>query len=182
MTMKWNRFRYERSLFDRWQAAVGDVTTSCNTQKVLQACSEYPCVAARAVAFSLHSDNVKRRFSHHLDAFISSEASRGRSRLMLIAVVAAVLPLLGLLGTVTGMIQTFGAIGSGSGANPQLLAGGITQALLTTEAGLLTALPIVLGHAYLRGRMRKELETAAVAARHMRRLRDAEIREGADHV
>ncbi|MBN2375469.1 MAG: MotA/TolQ/ExbB proton channel family protein [Sedimentisphaerales bacterium] len=68
---------------------------------------------------------------------------------------AAALPLLGLLGTVLGMLVTFKVIqGYGSG-QPRLLAGGIRQALLTTQAGLWAALPVLFFHQLVSSRCRR---------------------------
>jgi len=68
--------------------------------------------------------------------------------------IAAVSPLLGLLGTVSGMIRTFSALTSSSAAgDPAALAGGISEALITTAAGLMVAIPALIGHRYLRGRV-----------------------------
>jgi biopolymer transport protein ExbB len=67
--------------------------------------------------------------------------------------IAAVSPLLGLLGTVLGMIQMFSALTAGGVGNPAALAGGIGQALITTAAGLMVAIPALIGHRYLRGRV-----------------------------
>jgi biopolymer transport protein ExbB len=69
-----------------------------------------------------------------------------------IAILAAVAPLLGLLGTVTGIIQTFGVIRAFGNANPNLMAGGISEALITTVAGLSIAIPLIIAHSLLRGR------------------------------
>jgi biopolymer transport protein ExbB len=69
-----------------------------------------------------------------------------------IAILAAIAPLLGLLGTVTGIIQTFGVIRAFGNANPSLMAGGISEALITTAAGLIIAIPILVVHSLLRGR------------------------------
>ncbi len=69
-----------------------------------------------------------------------------------IAVLAAVAPLLGLLGTVTGIIRTFTVIKSFGNANPGLMAGGISEALTTTAAGLIVAIPLLLAHSLLKGR------------------------------
>lgn len=71
---------------------------------------------------------------------------RGLSWLGLIATIA---PLLGLTGTVTGMIKAFMVIAESSSVNPSMLAGGIWEALITTAAGLLVAIPIHIGHHYL---------------------------------
>ncbi|MEE2788550.1 MAG: MotA/TolQ/ExbB proton channel family protein [Myxococcota bacterium] len=61
-----------------------------------------------------------------------------------IIVIAAVAPLLGLLGTVTGMISTFDVITEFGTGNPKLLSGGISEALVTTELGLIVAIPMLL--------------------------------------
>jgi biopolymer transport protein ExbB len=71
---------------------------------------------------------------------------KGLSWLGLIATIA---PLLGLTGTVTGMIKAFMVIAESSSVNPSMLAGGIWEALITTAAGLLVAIPIHIGHHYL---------------------------------
>lgn len=67
-------------------------------------------------------------------------------RLPTLAVLAAVAPLLGLLGTVSGMIQLFDVITLYGTSNPAILAGGISIALITTQAGLALAIPIMLTH------------------------------------
>ena len=67
--------------------------------------------------------------------------------------IAAISPLLGLLGTVSGMISTFTAITSQGAGNPTVLAGGISVALITTAAGLTVAIPSLIAYRYLRGRV-----------------------------
>jgi biopolymer transport protein ExbB len=67
-------------------------------------------------------------------------------RLNVIAVIATLLPMLGLLGTVVGMIAAFDVIALHGTGNPNLMASGISQALITTEAGLLTSIPILYLH------------------------------------
>ncbi len=67
--------------------------------------------------------------------------------------IAAVSPLLGLLGTVFGMIQMFGALKVAGAGDPAELAGGIGQALVTTAAGLLVAIPALYFYRYFRGRV-----------------------------
>ncbi|MBC7982595.1 MAG: MotA/TolQ/ExbB proton channel family protein [Candidatus Obscuribacterales bacterium] len=67
--------------------------------------------------------------------------------------IAAIGPLLGLLGTVSGMIRTFNDITTEGVGNPQVLAGGISEALICTAAGLLVAIPATIGYRYLRGRV-----------------------------
>lgn len=67
--------------------------------------------------------------------------------------IAAVAPLLGLLGTVVGMIQVFGVIVQAGVGNPGVLAGGISKALITTAAGLSVAIPALMFHRYFNGRV-----------------------------
>jgi biopolymer transport protein ExbB len=73
--------------------------------------------------------------------------------LELLGVIASVSPLLGLLGTVSGMIEAFSAVAQAGMGNPGLLAGGIGQALLTTAAGLVVAIPAMVIHRLLMNRV-----------------------------
>lgn len=70
-----------------------------------------------------------------------------------IKMLGAIAPLLGLLGTVFGMIATFETIEAFGNTNPALMAGGISEALLTTQAGLLTAFPLMFMHTVLKNRL-----------------------------
>jgi biopolymer transport protein ExbB len=94
-----------------------------------------------------------------------------RRSLAVIAVLAAVAPLLGLLGTVTGMIETFDVIAIFGTGNARAMAGGISVALVTTQSGLLVAIPgLVLAAVLARRARRLEMrldEAAAVLARHV---------------
>ena len=67
--------------------------------------------------------------------------------------IASITPLLGLLGTVIGMIKVFTAITSSGVGNPAVLAGGISEALITTAAGLSVAIPALIFHRYLSGKV-----------------------------
>ena len=75
--------------------------------------------------------------------------------LMFLKIIAVVAPLLGLLGTVTGMIKTFQIITLYGTGDPTLMAGGISQALVTTVQGLSVAIPTVLLHTLVTGRSKK---------------------------
>jgi len=67
--------------------------------------------------------------------------------------IAAITPLLGLLGTVIGMVKVFSAITVAGVGNPSVLAGGISEALITTAAGLSVAIPSLIAYRYLRGQV-----------------------------
>ncbi|TVP87380.1 MAG: MotA/TolQ/ExbB proton channel family protein [Pseudomonadaceae bacterium] len=90
----------------------------------------------------------------------------------LIKLLAAVAPLLGLLGTVTGMIATFQAITLFGTGDPQLMAGGISQALVTTVLGLIAAIPLLFMHALVAARSKSlvqllEQQSAGLIALHL---------------
>lgn len=89
----------------------------------------------------------------------------------LIKVFAAIAPLMGLLGTVVGMIATFQAITLFGTGDPKLMAGGISQALVTTVLGLVAAIPLVLLHSIVAAKSRTlveilEEQSAGLIARH----------------
>ena len=84
-----------------------------------------------------------------LDQAVLEEADRLDRFMWLVRVVSVVTPLMGLLGTVTGMIQTFQAITLFGAGDPKMMAGGISQALVTTMLGLWMAAPLVLLYAFL---------------------------------
>jgi biopolymer transport protein ExbB len=92
------------------------------------------------------------------------ESSALRRGLPAVLVLAGVCPLLGLLGTVTGMIDMFGTISTQGAGGARAVSGGISEALVTTQAGMLAAIPLLLLHALLaRAAERREelLEEAA---------------------
>ena len=91
--------------------------------------------------------------------------------LLFIKVVSVVAPLAGLLGTVTGMIKTFQVITLYGAGDPKLMAGGISQALMTTVLGLVVAIPMVLIHTLVSGQSRKIVnilnsQSAGIIATH----------------
>ena len=67
--------------------------------------------------------------------------------------IAAITPLLGLLGTVVGMIKVFAVIRTEGVGNPEILAGGISEALITTATGLVIAIPSLIFYRFFRGRI-----------------------------
>ena len=91
--------------------------------------------------------------------------------LPVIKTMVALCPLLGLLGTVTGMINTFQAITLYGAGDPQIMAGGISQALVTTVLGLLVAIPLTLLYTLVSSRAKRiihvlEEQAAGIVALH----------------
>jgi biopolymer transport protein ExbB len=115
-------------------------------------------------------ENIERR----LDESILKELPALEWGLPVIKLLAAVAPLLGLLGTVVGMILTFQAISLFGSGDPKLMAGGISQALVTTVLGLVTAIPLLLLHSLAQGMSRRVEQTldeqsAALVAERLER-------------
>jgi len=101
-----------------------------------------------------------------LQESILRELPRLERGLSTLAIFGAVAPLLGLLGTVTGMIDTFRVITLFGTGDPKLMSGGISEALITTEIGLFVAIPIMLLHTFLSRRVEEiigEMEEKAVS-------------------
>ncbi|WP_455199074.1 MotA/TolQ/ExbB proton channel family protein [Kaarinaea lacus] len=85
-------------------------------------------------------EETGRHVVHELERYLNS-----------LGTIAAITPLLGLLGTVIGMIKVFSVITAEGVGNPAVLAGGISEALITTAAGLSVAIPSLMAHRYFRG-------------------------------
>jgi len=83
-----------------------------------------------------------RHVVHELERFLG-----------MLGTIASISPLLGLLGTVTGIIRAFNDLTLKGSGDPRILSGGIAEALITTAAGLLVAIPALVGYRYLRGRV-----------------------------
>lgn len=106
-----------------------------------------------------------------LDEAILKELPRIDSGINIIKIFAAIAPLLGLLGTVIGMIETFQQITLFGTGDPKLMAGSISMALVTTALGIIAALPLLLTHAIVSGRSKSivhilDEQTAGIIATH----------------
>lgn len=112
------------------------------------------------VTSTTHPEALEAR----MDELLLREASGLERGLSWVKLLAAMAPLLGLLGTVTGMIATFQAITLFGTGDPSMMASGISQALMTTVLGLVTAVPLLLAHLLLQGRSRQLARTLEAEA------------------
>ncbi|UCG72151.1 MAG: MotA/TolQ/ExbB proton channel family protein [Chromatiales bacterium] len=87
-------------------------------------------------------EDTGRHVVHDLERYLNT-----------LGTIAGVSPLLGLLGTVVGMVKVFAAITEFGVGDPAVLAGGISEALITTAAGLTVAIPSLIAYRYLRGKV-----------------------------
>lgn len=118
-----------------------------------------------------HKDSDTESLELHMGEAILKESPKILSGLSMLKIFSMVAPLLGLLGTVTGMIIVFQAITIYGAGDPKAMAGGISSALVTTVLGLLVAIPTLLLHTVLNGKARgllhilEEQSTGIVAER-----------------
>jgi len=87
-------------------------------------------------------EEVGRQVAHELEKYLNS-----------LGTIASITPLLGLLGTVIGMITVFASIMENGVGDPSVLAGGISQALITTASGMSVAIPSLMFYRYFRGKV-----------------------------
>jgi len=119
--------------------------------------------------YSNDKENDIETLSLKLDEAILREIPKIERGLITLAVLAAIAPMLGLLGTVSGMIETFQSITLFGTGDPKLMSGGISQALVTTELGLAVAIPILLIHSAISSKSNRlvqilDEESAALVA------------------
>lgn len=122
----------------------------------------------------IHEDNPTmdtETLELKLSEGVLKETPKLESGLTILKIIAAVAPLMGLLGTVTGMILTFQAITIFGAGDPKAMAGGISSALITTVLGLLVAIPTVLLHTIVNGRAQRIIhildeQTTGMVAEH----------------
>lgn len=106
-----------------------------------------------------HASHEAEALMLKLEERIRQEAPKLNRGMATLVILASITPLLGLLGTVTGMIATFQSITLFGTGDPKMMSGGISQALVTTELGLAVAIPILLFHTLLAGKSRRLINT-----------------------
>lgn len=113
-------------------------------------------------------EEVGRQVVHEMERYLNT-----------LGTIASITPLLGLLGTVIGMIKVFAAIMTAGVGNPAVLAGGISEALITTAAGLSVAIPSLMFHRYLGGRVERLVVVMEEQALKMVEVMQGEREKGA---
>ncbi len=149
----WNYYRFQKENGD----LLGEVDPLIADHKLDQAavaCQRFGNPLARVYATAIR---VAGRPRDQIKAVVEEAGSREIASLErylgLLGTIATITPLLGLLGTVLGMIRAFTVISVQGVGTPATLGGGISEALITTAAGLTVAIPTILLHKYLTGRV-----------------------------
>jgi len=137
-----------------------------NIQKTLLLCNSYDNSLSRILKMGLlrfggKLDEIERA----IEAGGQHEASLMNSNLRVLGAIANITPMMGLLGTVIGMIKAFNVISLSGTGNPGLVASGISEALITTAAGMLVGIPALVLYHYFRGKIDRyifEMEEVAI--------------------
>jgi biopolymer transport protein ExbB len=136
-----------------------------DTDGAIQACDRHPGPVSNIVrAGLLKSGRTKDEVELSLQDASAHELATLEQGLPILATIAMVAPLLGFLGTVTGMINSFDALASVGLNNPAAVASGISEALITTAAGLIIAIPVQMAYNYFLTRVNgtvRSMESAA---------------------
>ncbi len=167
------RFHQARIDADRFLREVEVFLREKNVSAALRHCDALDSPVARIVKVGIaHLREPRERLRGKLEEASLIEVPELEKHVGILAVVAQISTLLGLLGTVTGMVKTFQAIAkkSAGSVDPSLLAGGIWEALITTVVGLMVAIPVLVAYRYLEyllNRLKFDMERSVQAVLNM---------------
>ena len=135
------------------QSSVKSFLQADNAKAAVDLCAEEKSPLARILLVVLKNCGGQRTYLKSLAEEVGEREAVALQRYLgLLGTIANITPLLGLLGTVLGMIKAFKVIATQGMGTPATLGGGISEALITTAAGLAVAVPMILLHRYLSSR------------------------------
>ena len=141
---------------DDFLKGVYNILNRDNPVEAAAICEEAPGPVARlALAAVLHHDDTLENIGRAIEDAGLEEIPRMERGLGWLATLARITPLIGLLGTVLGMIKTFQAASMTGLGNPQMLAEGISEALYNTAGGLMVAIPCIMANNHFRSRVER---------------------------
>ncbi len=148
-------------------------------QEAMEVCESEPCFFTNVVAAGLAKINVSfDTMEKSISEMLDEENTKISGKLSWLTLLAAIAPMLGLLGTVQGMIGAFDQIAASKGqATPDQLADNISMALITTLLGLMVAIPVTSAYVVIRNRViATSIEIAAVVEDMFERFRPKDTR------
>lgn len=135
-------------------AEIRDTLLRHELRQSIEVCETYDHpVAVTLKAGLLRYGKSQEEIEKAMESVALHEVSKLEKSLWILATVANIAPLFGFLGTVTGMIASFEALAEVGLGNPEAVAGGISQALITTATGLMIALPVQAAYNYFNNRV-----------------------------
>lgn len=150
--------RNEKNVGSNFKDEILSLVASKKLDEAIALCdSKKSCVASAVKKFLQKAPKGidVQDYEFILKEITIKETSPYESRLNLLASVISISPMLGLLGTVTGMIRAFTNISKYGAGDAAIVADGIAEALLTTAAGLMIAIPVIVVYNYLNRRLEK---------------------------
>ncbi|MEA3347834.1 MAG: MotA/TolQ/ExbB proton channel family protein [Pseudomonadota bacterium] len=150
--------RRSRIIPERFIIEVSDLVRQQRMEDAMTQCRLNNSSIARVLMAGIsRHDKPRQQVKEAIEDVGRLEAAILERFLTILGTIAGIAPLLGLLGTVTGMIKAFNVISHAGIGNPQMLAGGISEALITTAAGLSVAIPAFVFYKLLRSRVDKRI-------------------------
>ena len=150
--------RNEKNIGDTFKDEILSLVANKKLDEAIALCdTKKSCVASAVKKFLQKAPKGidVQDYEFILKEITIKETSPYESRLNLLASVISISPMLGLLGTVTGMIRAFTNISKYGAGDAAIVADGIAEALLTTAAGLMIAIPVIVVYNYLNRRLEK---------------------------
>lgn len=145
---------------DDLKMALMDHMANCRVRSAIELAASHPSYLGRMMAYSLPNIDATRpedlgrdQIEDAMADFSINENRKSMTWINYISLVAQAAPMLGLLGTVIGMVAAFGILSESGAADPADLAGSISVALLTTMWGLITAIPALLAYFFFKNRL-----------------------------
>ncbi len=148
---RWYVLRFSKERVKRYLRSVRRATHQGDLEQIFEISQRNPGPASRIILSGIkrYQKGYPREARDAMETVALQELPFFERRLGILVTIASISPLLGLLGTVTGMIRTFNVIAVVGVGQPMEMAGGISEALITTAAGLSVAIPAVIAHYYL---------------------------------
>lgn len=156
------------------QMALMDHMVNCRVRSAIELAASHPSYLGRLVAYSFPNIDATQpetlgrdQVEDAIADFTNNEARKNLLWVNYISLCAQASPMLGLLGTVMGMVSAFGTLQTSGGADPSALAGDISVALLTTLWGLINAIPAIVSFVYYKNKYNQLVADSVHAAEEM---------------
>ena len=159
---------------DDLRAALLEHMTACRARSAIELAASHPSYLGRMIAYSLPNIDATRpetlgrdQVEDAMADFSISENRKNMTWINYVALISQAAPMLGLFGTVLGMVNAFATLSGTGQADPGTLAGDISVALLTTLWGLLTAIPALFAYFFFKNRLNALVADSHQAAEEM---------------
>lgn len=156
------------------KAALMDHMVNCRVRSAIELAASHPSFLGRMMAYALPNIDATRpedlgrdQIEDAIADFTNNESRKLMTPINYLSLCAQVSPMLGLLGTILGMVGAFGTLAVTGSADPSLLAGDISVALLTTLWGLINAIPCLIAYFFFKGRLNSLIADCHHAAEEM---------------